>query len=287
MRQKHVEEWPHVARQITASISAMLSKKTHSKVKSVYFEAWSTAINNGEVAAMIKMIQNGLTIKTPNVKQYDQLQVKKEVMDFTRAETETCNDCIQRFTELTERAKAMDASLGSRESLLVFLFANKKYYANKPVLQIEVYLDEMITTAENHEVKRPKFDKVAKGLRDVETRVAQYKTFSDPGNVPTETMTEEEEKIAMATTAKRQVPDNLKRRADKDFETTRKKRAHDNKGDNVIKENLATMKHCLELVATKKFASYKDALKSVKCEKCGSNMTLYGKDATKKENYFR
>jgi hypothetical protein len=130
----------------------------------VYFEAWSTAINNGEVAAMIKMIQNGLTLKTPNVKQYDQLQVKKEVMDFTRAETETCNDCIQRFTELTERAKAMDASLGSRESLLVFLFANKKYYANKPVLQIEVYLDEMITTAENQEVKRPKFDKVAKLL---------------------------------------------------------------------------------------------------------------------------
>ncbi len=97
MRQKHVEEWPHVARQITASISAMLTKKTHSKVKSVYFEAWSTAINNGEVSAMIKMIQNGLTLKTPSVKQYDQLAIKKEVMDFTRAEAETCNDCIQRY----------------------------------------------------------------------------------------------------------------------------------------------------------------------------------------------
>ena len=64
LKHKQVEEWPEVSRQITASISLMLSRKTHSKIKSIYFEEWQQAIANGQVSKMIKLIHNVLTLKT-------------------------------------------------------------------------------------------------------------------------------------------------------------------------------------------------------------------------------
>ena len=64
LKHKQVEEWPGVSRQITTNISLMLSKKTHSKIKSVYFEEWQQAIANGQVSKIIKLIHNVLTLKT-------------------------------------------------------------------------------------------------------------------------------------------------------------------------------------------------------------------------------
>ena len=58
LKHKQVEKWPEVSRQITTNISLMLSKKTHSKIKSVYFEEWQQVITNGQVSKMINLIHN-------------------------------------------------------------------------------------------------------------------------------------------------------------------------------------------------------------------------------------
>ena len=267
LKHKQVEEWPEISRQITASISLMLSKRTHSKIKSVYFEEWQQAIANGKVSKMIKLIHNGLTLKTSTVKQYDRILVKKQILEYTRNETESCNESNERFLELRQRGNAMGAKkMGNRELTLIYLFAQKKFYNSKPVMQVEVYLDDMISKAE-HQDKSPKLINVMKGLREIEARLTQYATVNDK---KIEAVKEDDSNIIMSN---EQIQPSKDKPKDKPYKATRNYKSQpqsqkERPQAEPRKENLHTTLYAAKQVMDGKYSSMKEAIMDLKCDKC-------------------
>jgi hypothetical protein len=58
-KQKVINDWEKVSKQITGTISNMVTTNVHAKLKKVYPQ-WNEVIVQGKVTAMIKMIRNGL-----------------------------------------------------------------------------------------------------------------------------------------------------------------------------------------------------------------------------------
>ena len=263
MKHKQVEDWPEVSRQITATISLMLSKKTHSKIKSVFFEEWAQVINSGQVSKMINMIHNGLTLKAPTVKQFDRILVKKQILDFTRNENESCNESSERFLELRQRGNAMgNKKMHNRELTLIYLFANKKFYNSKPVMQIEIYLDDMITKAEN-DTKSPKLLDVMKGLREIEARVTQYTTDINSNKKIVDDTKGEDSNVVMVNEQVQNTNGKRLTAKDKPYKSTR-----DYKNTKPRKENVHTAIHAAKLVIENKYPTIPEAVRNITCTKC-------------------
>jgi len=128
-KQKVINEWEKVSRQITGTISNMLSDKVHEKVKKVY-PCWNEAIVNGKVVLMIKMIRNGLISDHEKVREIDKIKIKQDILNFTRLENEHIGTCNDRLQDLLERAESLDVSPGKKKELsLIYIHAQKKYFA--------------------------------------------------------------------------------------------------------------------------------------------------------------
>lgn len=264
---KIANKWEPIARQITGTISKMLSEKVHNKVRTVYHSEWNTVINSGQVAKMIKYLRNGLTLKTSTVTEIDKLELEREFINFERKHSETIAECNERYGEILARWTSLECKpLQENKKILIYVNAQKRYYGNSKqgnikdgiVIPMIVFLDKTIENLDKTmqiENKKQKDDEnlsatltlinVMDTMIETEARVMAYQPQTQEDKIiEEEAVMSIERKGAKANTANR------------------------NGGKFNKNDNPNTQKLINKWLQDKVVTSYHEGLKKVKCDKC-------------------
>ncbi len=288
-KQEKVNEWPSISKQITGKIAGMLSGRAHEKIKSVYYDKWSESIKSGKVHKVIDMIRNGLVSKAARIREFDKLNLEREIMNFSRLSNETTSECNERLTEMISRATSMECKVMEKKRLiLLYLYANKRHFGEKNLITIESYIDSKIRTFENKAGNfKSTLKTVMRGLLDAEETNKQYQDRAEPTTKSTTNKmeVEAEEPTAMATSksdenstraksadeGEKQKTVKTNRYSGNKFRNNNQHRNYDDRPGTsrwYNEKNINTMVAATKMVSEGKFKSLEDAVRNIQCAAC-------------------
>ncbi len=291
-KQEKVNEWPSIAKQITGKIAGMISAKAHEKIRTVFHDEWADAIKAGTVHKVIDMIRNGLVSKAARIREFDRMNLEREIMNFGRMNKETTAECNDRLSEMISRATSMECQIMEKKKLiLLYLYANKRHFGEKNLITIESYIDSKIKTYENKSGKiKSNLKDVMKGLLEIEETNKQYQDRAEPVKEGAKSTNkreiEEEDTVAMVTSKNEENQARAKSINESQDRYVNKKNRNYTSGSKFRNmstliennksgtdrwyndKNINTMVVATKLVAENKYQKLEDAVRSIVCASC-------------------